>query len=56
MSSTRCSSVSPMPIRAPQHSSIPWSRTSLQVASRSSQVWVVTTFGKNDRDVSRLWL
>ncbi len=32
-----------MPIRAPQHSSIPLLRTSRQVSARSSQVWVVTT-------------
>ena len=52
----RWSSVSPMPRSAPQHSSMPWSRTSRQVSSRSSQVWEVTTLGKNEREVSRLWL
>jgi hypothetical protein len=55
-SSTRWASLSPMPTRAPQHSSIPWSFTSRQVAARSSQEWVVTTWPKKDRAVSRLWL
>ena len=40
----------------PQHTSIPDSRTIRSVSHRSSQVWVVTTFGKYDRAVSRLWL
>jgi hypothetical protein len=45
-SSTRWASVSPMPMRAPQHSSIPWRRTRRQVSARSSQVWVVTMRGR----------
>ena len=42
-SSTRWASLSPMPTRAPQHSSMPCARTSRQVSARSSQPWVVTT-------------
>ena len=56
ISSTRCASDSPMPISAPQQSSMPWSTTSRHVSARSSQVWVVTTSPKKDRAVSRLWL
>ena len=40
----------------PQHTSMPASRTIERVSHRSSQVCVVTTFVKNDRPVSRLWL
>jgi NAD(P)-dependent dehydrogenase (short-subunit alcohol dehydrogenase family) len=40
----------------PQHTSMPASRTIERVSHRSSQVCVVTTFVKNDRAVSRLWL
>ena len=56
MSSILCASVSPMPMRAPEQSSMPWVRTKRQVSWRSSQLWVVTTWGKKDREVSRLWL
>ena len=42
-SSSRCSSLSPIPRMAPQHSSIPASSTSRQVSRRSSHEWVVTT-------------
>ncbi len=38
--------LSPMPTRAPQHSSMPWARTRRQVSARSSQQWVVTTWRK----------
>ena len=54
--SARCSSVSPMPRMPPQQTSMPASRTMRSVSQRSSQVWVVTTFGKCERAVSRLWL
>ena len=40
----------------PQQTSMPASRTIRRVSQRSSQVWVVTTDGKYDRAVSRLWL
>jgi hypothetical protein len=40
----------------PQHTSIPESRTIVSVSQRSCQVWVVTTRGKWERAVSRLWL
>ena len=45
-----------MPRMPPQHTSMPASRTICRVSQRSSQVWVVTTLGKNDFAVSRLWL
>ena len=45
-----------MPTIPPQHTSMPASRTSRSVSQRSSQVCVVTTFGKCERAVSRLWL
>ena len=45
-----------MPTMPPQHTSMPASRTMRRVSQRSSQVWVVTTCGKYDRAVSRLWL
>ena len=35
---------------------MPASATMRSVSRRDSHVWVVTTFGKNDRAVSRLWL
>ena len=54
--SARCSSVSPSPRMPPQQTSMPDSRTIFRVLQRSSQVWVVTTFGKYDWQVSRLWL
>ncbi|SLI36438.1 Uncharacterised protein [Mycobacteroides abscessus subsp. abscessus] len=54
--SARCSRVSPMPRMPPQHTSMPASRTMRSVSQRSSQVWVVTTLGKCDLAVSRLWL
>ena len=55
-SSARCSMLSPMPTRPPQHSSMPAARTIRQVSIRSSQECVVTTCGKYDRAASRLWL
>ena len=45
-----------MPTMPPQQTSMPASRTIVSVAQRSSHVWVVTTFGKYERAVSRLWL
>ena len=45
-----------MPRMPPQQTSMPASRTIRRVSQRSSQVWVVTTFGKYERAVSRLWL
>ena len=56
MSSMRWSTDSPMPSSTPQHSSMPWRRTSWQVSNRSRQVCVLTILGKNERLVSRLWL
>lgn len=54
--SARCSTLSPMPTMPPQHTSIPASLTIRSVSQRSSHEWVVTTFGKCERAVSRLWL
>ena len=54
--SARCSRLSPMPRMPPEHTSIPASLIIRRVSRRDSQVWVVTTLGKNDLAVSRLWL
>ncbi|SKS25846.1 Uncharacterised protein [Mycobacteroides abscessus subsp. abscessus] len=54
--SARCSRVSPIPRMPPQQTSMPASRTIFRVSQRSSQLCVVTTLGKCDFAVSRLWL
>src|SRR6266511_639126 len=54
--SARCATLSPSPRMPPQQTSMPESRTISSVENRSSHVCVVTTCGKKERAVSRLWL
>ena len=52
--SIRSSMVSPSPMMPPLQTSSPASSAHLMVCSLSSYVWVVQTFGKLRREVSRL--